>query len=175
MLLKSKICFTVLAVYEMIAVSILHFQRLCDSILFPAFCDSWYRYFLFCVIVPLIFILIWMWIAEIIRIRRRRSFIRRAKNTVHDIMGAIRGKITENISVDDMEKIITAAVLFGIKRYADRHPNLRRNVNNIIDVANGELDLDIMATDDEVIPKRNTKRAATVRTKTASKAVKKRR
>ena len=48
-----------------------------------------------------------------------------------------------------MEKIITAAVLIGIKRYADRHPNLRKNINNIIGMANGEIDIDLMSTDDE--------------------------
>ena len=54
MLLRSKICFTVLAIYEMVAVSMLHFQRVCDAIFTPVFCDSWYRYFLFCVIVPVL-------------------------------------------------------------------------------------------------------------------------
>ena len=41
MLLRSKICFTVLAIYEMVAVSMLHFQRVCDAIFTPVFCDSW--------------------------------------------------------------------------------------------------------------------------------------
>ena len=48
MLLKSKICFTTLVIYEIVAVSMLHFQRICDAIFPTAFCDSWYRYFLFC-------------------------------------------------------------------------------------------------------------------------------
>ena len=150
MLLKSKICFTVLAVYEMAAVSVLHFQRICDSMFPTGFCDSWYRYFLFCIIVPLLVGLILMWIREIVRGHRRRAFIRRARNTVNSVVSTIRGQVSANIDVDDIEKIITAAVLVGIKKYADRHPSLRQHVNHVIDVANGDAEIDIMATTDEV-------------------------
>lgn len=149
MLLKSKICFTVLTIYEIIAVSAMHFQRICDAMFPAAFCDSWFRYFLFCVVVPLLVFLIVMWIREIVRFRRRRSFIRRARNTVNEILASIRGKVSERINVQDMEKIITAAILVGIKKYADRHPNLRHNVNHVIDIANGDSEIDIMATVDE--------------------------
>lgn len=149
MLLKSKICFTVLTIYEIVAVSAMHFQRICDAMFPTAFCDSWFRYFLFCVVVPLLVFLIVMWIREIVRLRRRRSFIRRARNTVNEILAGIRGKVSEHINVQDMEKIITAAILVGIKKYADRHPNLRHNVNHVIDIANGDSEIDIMATVDE--------------------------
>lgn len=150
MLLKSKVCFTVLTIYEILAVSAMHFQRICDAMFPPAFCDSWFRYFLFCVVVPLLVFLILMWVREIVRYRRRRSFIRRARNTVNGILTTIRGRVSEQINIQDMEKIITAAVLVGIKKYADRHPSLRQHVNHVIDVANGDAEIDIMATTDEV-------------------------
>ena len=105
MLLKSKICITSLVIYEIIAVSILHFQRICDAIFTSAFCDSWYRYFLFCVALPLVALLIWMWISEIIHVHRRHKFIKRAKNAVHGIISGIRGRVSENITPADMEKI----------------------------------------------------------------------
>ena len=149
MLLKSKVCFTVLTIYEIVAVSAMHFQRICDAMFPTAFCDSWFRYFLFCVVVPLLVFLIVMWIREIVRFHRRRSFVRRARNTVNGILNTIRGKVSEHINMQDMEKIITAAILVGIKKYADRHPNLRRNVNHVIDIANGDAEIDVMATVDE--------------------------
>ena len=149
MLLKTKVCFTVLTVYEIVAVSAMHFQRICDAMFPTAFCDSWFRYFLFCVVVPLLLFLIVMWIREIVRFHRRRSFIRHARNTVNGILNTIRGKVSEHINMQDMEKIITAAILVGIKKYADRHPNLRRNVNHVIDIANGDAEIDVMATVDE--------------------------
>lgn len=157
MLLKSKICITTLAVYEIIAVSFLHFKQICDSVFTSSFCDSWYRYFLFCIIVPTIALLIWMWIREIIRVRRRHKFIRRAKNAANSILSGIRGHVSENITPADLEKIITAAVLIGIKRYADRHPNLRKNVNNIFGMASGEIDIDLMSSADEIRQKSTRK------------------
>ena len=146
MLLKSKICLTVVAIYEMVAVSLLHFQRVCDATFSVPFCDSWYRYFLFCVIVPAVILLILMWIREIIRTHRRRRFIRRAKATIHDVISSIRGRVAEHIDPRDLEQIITAAVLVGIKKYADKHPNLRHNINNIMDVANGAVTIDMVET-----------------------------
>lgn len=146
MLLKSKICLTVVAIYEMVAVSLLHFQRVCDATFSVPFCDSWYRYFLFCVIVPAVVLLILMWIREIIRAHRRRRFIRRAKATIHDVISSIRGRVSEHIDVQDIEKLITMAVLVGIKQYADRHPNLRRRVNDIMDVANGDVTIETVET-----------------------------
>ena len=161
MLLKSKICFTVLTIYEIVAVSAMHFQRICDAMFPTAFCDSWFRYFLFCVVVPLLVFLIMMWIREIVRFHRRRSFIRRARNTVNGILNTIRGKVSEHINMQDMEKIITAAILVGIKKYADHHPNLRRNVNHVIDIANGDAEIDVMATVDEVKPVQRRKTTKT--------------
>ena len=157
MLLKSKICLTVLAIYEMAAVSILHFQRICDAMFPTPFCDSWYRYFLFCVIVPLVILLLLMWVREIVRLHRRRTFIRRAKNTVSDIMSGIRGRVSESVDPRDLEKIITAAVLVGIKKYVDRHPNLRNNVNHIMDVVHGNAEIDIMTPDEDAASRTRAK------------------
>jgi hypothetical protein len=144
-----------------VAVSAMHFQRICDAMFPTAFCDSWFRYFLFCVVVPLLVFLIVMWIREIVRFHRRRSFIRHARNTVNGILNTIRGKVSEHINMQDMEKIITAAILVGIKKYADRHPNLRRNVNHVIDIANGDAEIDVMATVDEVKPVQRRKTTKT--------------
>lgn len=158
--MKSKICLTIFIVYEAAVVSFLHFQSTCDAVFSSAFCTSWFRYFLFCVIIPLIIGLILMWINEIVRAYHRRRFIRRAKNTVNGILSAVRGHMSKHMDVADIEKIITAAVLIGIKKYADRHPNLRHNINNIMGLANGDVELDIMSTVDEV----NTSKKRPVKT-----------
>ena len=160
MFMKSKICLTIFIVYEAAVVSFLHFQSTCDAVFSSAFCTSWFRYFLFCVIIPLIIGLILMWINEIVRAYHRRRFIRRAKNTVNGILSAVRGHMSKHMDVADIEKIITAAVLIGIKKYADRHPNLRHNINNIMGLANGDVELDIMSTVDEV----NTSKKRPVKT-----------
>ena len=108
-----------------------------------------------------------MWIREIVRFRRRRSFIRRARNMVNGILTSIRGKISEHIDVADLERIVTAAVLVGIKKYADSHPNLRHHVNHVMDVANGEAEIDLLSTKDEVVPVK--KRKTTTKNNTKKK------
>lgn len=147
MLLKSKICFTVLAVYEMLAVSVLHFQRVCDAMFPTAFCDSWYRYFLFCVIVPLVAMIILMWLREIVRAHRRRTFIRRAKNALNNIMGNVRSKLSEHLDIQDIEKLIAAAILIGIKRYADRHPDLHKKIKGFVNASDEQADMEIMSAE----------------------------
>ena len=163
MFLKSKICLTVFIVYEAAVISFLHFQSTCDAIFSSAFCTSWFRYFLFCVIVPLFVGLILMWINEIIRAHHRRRFIRRAKNTVNGILSAVRGHMSKHMDVADIEKIITAAVLIGIKKYADYHPGLRHHVNHVMDIANGDAEIDVLSTSDE--PKAVRKRRVTGKNK----------
>ena len=106
-----------------------------------------------------------MWIREIVRAHRRRKFFRRARNTVRSVMSTIRGRVSENIDMRDMEKIVTAAVLVGIKRYADNHPNLRRNVNHIMDVANGDMEIDLMASAPENMPAARAKKTVKKTTK----------
>ena len=160
MLLKTKICLTATAIYEMVAVSVLHFQRVCDAMFTTVFCDGWYRYFLFCVIVPLVIGLILMWIHEIVRAHRRRSFFRRTRKTINNVVSAVRGRVSEQLDMNDMERIITAAVLVGIKKYADKHPNLRHNVNRIMDIARGDAEIDIMATDEEQVAPSRPKKIA---------------
>lgn len=155
MLLKSKICFTVFVVYEAVVISLLHFPRTCDAIFSSGFCAGWFRYFLFCIIIPLFVGLILMWIHEIVRAHRRRRFIRRAKNTVNGILAGIRGHVSEHMDVADIEKIITAAVLIGIKKYADKHPNLRHNINNVMDLAHGDIELDVISTSAPVKTKKS--------------------
>ena len=173
MLIKSKVCFTVFAIYEMFAVTFLHFQRFCDSVFPTQFCDGWYRYFLFCIIVPLLAFLICMWIREIVLAHRRRRFIRRAKKALNNVMSAVRGKVAEHIDFDNVERVITAGVLYGIKKYADTHPGLRRNINKIMDMASGEIDIDIMSTKDEVAVPSKRRTVATKTKKTTATTRKK--
>lgn len=147
MLLKSKICFTTLVIYEIIAVSMLHFQRICDAIFPTAFCDSWYRYFLFCVVVPLIVLLVLMWVREIIRAHRRRTFIKRAKSTVSNIMANLRGKISDHLDMQDIEKLIAAAILIGIKRYVHKHPDLGKKIKGLVNLSDNEYEFTVMSAD----------------------------
>lgn len=136
MFIKSKICFTVFVVYEIAAVTLLHFQRTCDAMFVTGFCDTGFKYFAGVVAVPLLAYLVWMWVREIIRIRRRHRFISRAKHLVGNIASTVHEKLG-NVSSADMERILAMAILFGVKKYSDKHPNLRRTIGEMIGVSQG--------------------------------------
>ena len=175
MFIKSKICFTVFVVYEIAAITLLHFQRTCGVMFSTGFCDSWYRYFAGAVAVPLLAYLIWMWIREIIRARRRHRFISRAKHLIGDVASTVHEKLG-NISSADMERVLAMAILFGVKKYSDRHPNLRRTIGEIIGVPQGaemdyEYDIDtenMVATQKKAASRRNVS-AKTSKTQTKKK------
>ncbi len=134
MFLKSKIYLTVLTVYEILAVILLHCRRTCDAMFGMSFCDDHvFKYFIFCFAIPAIVGLIVMWIMEIIYGgRRRRSFIYRAKNAVRDVASSVREHIGEHVSAADMEKLMAAALLVGIKRYVSKHPKHRGDFEDVL-------------------------------------------
>ena len=146
MFIKSKICFTVLVIYEIAAITLLHFQRTCDAMFSTGFCDSDFKYFAGAIAVPLLAYLVYMWIREIVQARRRHRFIERAKRLVGNVATTVHEKLG-NISSQDMERILTMAILFGIKKYSDKHPKLRYTIGEIIGVKQGanmdyEYDMD---------------------------------
>lgn len=140
MFLKYKIGLTIFSLYEIIAVLLLHCPRTCDAMFGTAFCDDHvFKYFIVCIAVPLLVFLIVMWIMEIIHgVRRRRSLLYKAKHAVKNMAFNIKNKISESVSARDVEKIISGAVLVGLKKYSDRNPSARR----LLDEIGGSMDLD---------------------------------
>ncbi len=170
MFLKSKICLTVLVVYEILAVILLHCGRTCDAMFGMNFCDDHvFKYFIFCFAVPALIGLIVMWVMEIVYgARRRRSFIYRAKSAVRDVASSVRERIGEHVSAADMEKLMAAALLVGIKRYVAKHPKHRTAFEDA-------LGKDFVSTADEEYAEYtddeddDNPRAATTRRKTSTK------
>lgn len=123
MFLRAKICLTVLTVYEIVIVTLLHFQRSCDAMFCSCFCDDHvFKYFVMCFAVPAIAFLIWMWIMAIVHAaRRRRSLFYRARDVIDDVASNVRDTVSRNISRDDIEKYLSAAVVAGIKKYTNRY------------------------------------------------------
>lgn len=142
MFLKSKICLTVFSLYEIIAIILLHCQRTCDAMFGSMFCDDHvFKYFIVCVAVPVIVFLILMWIMEIINgTRHRHSLFYKARHAVKDMASNIRDKVSENISPADFEKLLTAALVMGLKKYADRNPRARNIINEIMGGDYAEFD-----------------------------------
>ncbi len=140
MLLKPKIYITVLFIYEVIAVMMLHCQTICTPMLGETACADWFRYFAFCVVVPGVVGLIWMWVKTIICSYRNR-FFRRARGAVIDAFDGLRDKLADRISRQDIEKYITIASLYGIRYYMSRNPRFRELLHEILPES-AEWDLD---------------------------------
>lgn len=137
-MLKSKICFTVFVLYEIIAVILLHCQNTCNAMFSGTFCnDSVFKYFLICAAVPMLAWVLGIWIHEIFFARRRRSFLHRARDVMSDVSDGVKEHLGRAFDARDMDKYLAAAILFGIKKYSDRHPKMRNTIRNIIDGADG--------------------------------------
>ncbi|MBD5389110.1 hypothetical protein HDR63_02550 [bacterium] len=121
MMLRLKIYLTALALYEIVAIMLLHCARTCDAIFGTMFCDDHaYKYFVWCVAVPLLVFLIVMWVRQIIGHSRRRRMIDQAKAAAKDLYQDVRGRVLEQVSPQDVAGLISAAVVLGIKKMSDR-------------------------------------------------------
>ena len=165
MFLKSKIGLTVLSLYEIIAILLLHCPNTCNAMFGLSFCtDHIFKYFIWCVAVPLLVFLIVMWIMDIIhRIRRHRSLLYKTRHAVQNMAMNIRDRISEKVSSGDIEKMITAALVIGLKKYSDRNPRARQILGQIMD---GQIDdIDVEYTEYDDTPARGTKQTKSDRRK----------
>lgn len=144
MFLKSKICLTIVSLYEILVVILLQSQRFCDAMFGMHFCDAnVFKYFIICFAVPMVVFLIVMWIMEIVdRIRHRHSLFYKATHAMKNIAENVKEKVSENVSAGDLEKLITAALMVGLKRYSDKSPHARKVLDemNKVDVDYDEYD-----------------------------------
>lgn len=133
-MLRIKICLTIFFIYEIVATILLHASRACAPMFGLGFCsDVVFKYFVVCAAVPMLVFVIAMWVHEIvIARRRRRSVFYRARGAAMRIASNVRDRITRNISQQDLEKMITAALIVGIKKYAARNANVRRFMDDVM-------------------------------------------
>ena len=144
MFLKSKIGLTVLSLYEIIAILLLHCPNTCNAMFGLSFCtDHIFKYFIWCVAVPLLVFLIVMWIMDIIhRVRRRHSLLFKAKHAVRHMAKNIRDRVSEHVSSGDMEKLISGALIIGLRRYSNRNPRARHILNDMMNGNYGDIDVE---------------------------------
>ena len=151
MFLKTKIGLTVFALYEILAVLLLHCPNTCNWMFGLSFCaDSVLKYFIWCIAVPLVVFLVVMWIMEIIRrIRRRRSLLYKARHAVRNMASNIRDRVSESISSGDMEKLISVALVAGLKKYSAKNPRAHRLLNEIMSGTPDNIDVEYSEYEDD--------------------------
>lgn len=139
MLLKPKIYITILFVYEIIAVMLLHCQSMCTEMLGMTACQDWFRYFAACIIIPGLVSLIWMWLETFVHAYHHR-FFRRARSALADVLDKIYEKLANHLTREDLERYITVAALYGVRHYLANNPKFKEILQEMIpEVAEWDL------------------------------------
>ncbi|MCQ2599213.1 MAG: hypothetical protein MJ187_02420 [Alphaproteobacteria bacterium] len=143
-MLKLKTALTVVCLYEIITATFMHVSKTCNVVFGDVFCaDSPFKYFVICIAVPLLVLIGIMWWRELIAKRRRKnSVLGRARYMIKDIAIMLRDRVAQNVSAVDLEKVLMAALVFGIRKYAEKHPQVRNAFEQM--VVNDNVDNEFM-------------------------------
>ena len=127
---KIKIFITVLVLYEFVMLTILQIPDYCSGIFNNNFCDtSTFKYFLLCIMLPALFGLFVWWLPDIGRLLcPNRCAIKPEPDP------SLKSIFNEIISKQDIEKLITAAIIMGIQKFAKNNPKTTEVFDSILDV-----------------------------------------
>lgn len=128
---KIKIFITILVLYEFVILTVLQISNYCNAIFNNNFCatDN-FKYFLLCVMLPVLVMLFFWWMPEIARPFCKNKC--QCEETHLEQTSNIK-ESREIISRDDMERLVTGAIIMGIQKFASMHPKTTKAFNNIID------------------------------------------
>lgn len=124
---KIKIYTTILLLYEFAIITILQIPNYCMAFFNVDFCLVSFRYFLMCAVVPVSFGLLVWWMPEISRL-----FCKKCQCEVKDDV-SIKGVLKEIVSKQDIERLITAAIVMGVQKFATNHPKTKEAFDGILD------------------------------------------
>lgn len=128
---KIKIFITILVLYEFVILTVLQISNYCNAIFNNNFCatDN-FKYFLLCVMLPVLVMLFFWWMPDIARPFCKNKY--QCEETHLEQTSNIK-ESREIISRDDMERLVTGAIIMGIQKFASMHPKTTKAFNNIID------------------------------------------
>ena len=116
---KFKIFLTCFVLYEFAAITILQIQSFCDVVFNHNFCElNNYKYFLFCIMIPVLMGLVYWWIPKI-------------------SPDVVKEKSLKEIFIDAIPKqyisrLITAAIIIGIKKFVSNYPKTKKILDNVL-------------------------------------------
>lgn len=128
---KIKIFITILVLYEFVILTVLQISNYCNAIFNNNFCatDN-FKYFLLCVMLPVLVMLFFWWMPDIAKPFCKNKC--QCEETHLEQTSNIK-ESREIISRDDMERLVTGAIIMGIQKFASMHPKTTKAFNNIID------------------------------------------
>lgn len=130
---KLKIFITILMLYEIVVVTILQISGFCNTFFNRGFCEAGnFKYFLMCFVLPGLLMLLLWWMPEL-----SRQFCKNKCQCQCEEQNLAQPqhpqKETDDIiSRDDMERLVTGAIIMGIQKFASMHPKTTKAFNNII-------------------------------------------
>lgn len=127
---KIKISLTILILYEFVVLTILQIPDYCVRVFNQNFCSANnFKYFLLCIMLPVLFGLVLWWLPDISRgFCKNRCQCEAQKSDLH------KTAPLESSANQDIEKLITAAIVMGVHRLALRHPKTKEILSNISDI-----------------------------------------
>ena len=121
---KVKIFITVLILYEFVMLTVLQIPDYCVFFFNNNFCaTSNFKYFLLCIMLPVLFGLVCWWIPELSR-----------KICPNKCQCEIHQPEANKTTSPDVEKLITTAIIMGVHKLAMQHPKTKEILDNISDV-----------------------------------------
>ncbi len=126
---KIKIFTTILLLYEFIILTILQVPNYCAGVFNINFCNVGFRYFLLCIVVPVLVWLFLWWLPDISKVFCKKCECDNLESKEH----LHENNTTENMSTKALEHLITTAIIIGIQKFAKNHPHTQNIFNNIFD------------------------------------------
>ena len=117
---KLKIFTTILILYEFGILTILQIPNYCVRFFSIGFCDSYFRYFLMAIIIPVLFLLIAWWWPDISRKMCKNCQCETKQEEIKDAL-------KENIG-----GVITSALVAGIQKFIVSHPKTVAVFNDVL-------------------------------------------
>ena len=128
---KFKIFITVFTIYEFIMLTVLQINSYCTGVFNVNFCDyGAFKYFLMCIMLPVMIAIFMWWVPDL-----ARSFCNKSCEPAPVESNESISDIFRNIvSKQDIERLMTAAIITGIQKFAKNYPKTKTIFGDILSV-----------------------------------------
>ena len=129
---KFKTFLTILLLYEFAVLTILQIPNYCVGLFNVNFCNISFRYFLLCIVLPVSVCVFLWWLPDISKLFCPKNCRCNVQETP-DL--SLRNIIKEIVSAKDIERLISVAIIMGIRKFVDNKPRMQ----NIFDTVVGAI------------------------------------
>lgn len=126
---KFKIFFTLFILYEFTVLTILWIRDFCVGVFNYNFCTYGnYKYFLMCVMVPVLVWLVFWWTPDVVRwIRGEKR--EQSESNIFDF-------VNQFFTKQKIERFLIIAAVIGIQKFLSKHPKTKEFFDNVSDIMN---------------------------------------